>query len=303
MKYHQAIKIGVESMVTFKRLSDCTFNEAVTAWNRGFEGYFFNMTTTVDRFTARLVMEDLSPDLSLIAFDGNEPIGIVLNGIRNINGRKMAWNGGTGVASAYRGKGIGKALIEESLSIYKSNDVHIATLEAISENEKAISLYKSLGYSISDQLVYLQHSGFLQQNIFQTNENYHLEKVSPQEVSILGFYRHTVPWQTQWQSTKGGEALIAIDKKGRKVGYALYRRMYNEQGDLLGESLLHCAADPNYEGNDSVIKYLLKHVFSKGCQHYVVNLPVSDLFTYSLLKKAGFTVKVEQCYMMKLLEK
>ena len=43
-----------------------------------------------------LSWEGLSPRLSVVAFKNNEPVGIVKNGIREIDGKKVAWNCGTG---------------------------------------------------------------------------------------------------------------------------------------------------------------------------------------------------------------
>ena len=131
-------------MITIKRLSQCTLEDAVVAWNKGFEGYYFDMTTTVDFFTRRLILEGLSPSLSVIAYDDERPVGIILNGIRLINGKKVSWNGGTGVDPEYRGKGVGKKLIEAVLAIYEVEGVEVATLEAVKENVKAISLYEAV---------------------------------------------------------------------------------------------------------------------------------------------------------------
>jgi hypothetical protein len=66
-------------MFRIKRLSECTFAEAVQAWNEGFKGYYADMSTTLDRFVIRLGKEDLSPELSIVAFAENRPVGFVLN--------------------------------------------------------------------------------------------------------------------------------------------------------------------------------------------------------------------------------
>src|SRR5690606_28819443 len=129
---------------------------AVEAWNKGFEGYYFDATTTVDQFTNRMVLEGLSPSLSILAFDCDKPVGLILNGVRMIDGKKVAWNGGTGVAKDYRRNGVGKQLMDATLAIYEEEGVQIATLEAIKQNEKAIKLYENKGYKIVDELVHLQ---------------------------------------------------------------------------------------------------------------------------------------------------
>ncbi len=138
-----------------KKLSQCTLDEALKAWNDGFEGYFVPIQLNAEAFLNRLVGEGLSPNHSIVAFDENRPVGIVLNGFRIVNGKKISWNGGTGVATDYRGKGVSRALMEETLAIYKQENVDIATLEVIKENERAIKLYEKYGYEISDHLLFI----------------------------------------------------------------------------------------------------------------------------------------------------
>ncbi|MFC5775106.1 hypothetical protein [Ectobacillus antri] len=73
-------------MFTLKRLSNCHLDEVVEAWNLGFQGYFVNMETTTEKFLKRFVSEGLSPDLSIVVFNGNKPVGLLLNGIRELGG-------------------------------------------------------------------------------------------------------------------------------------------------------------------------------------------------------------------------
>ena len=138
-----------------KKLSDCTLKEMTKAWNRGVMGYIVPMEMNETAFLHRFVSEGLSPEHSIVAFINNDPIGIIVNGFRIINDKKIVWNGGTGLAPEYRGKGIIKKMMNETLAIYEHQSVDIATLEAIKENTVAIHLYKNHGYDIVDNLVFL----------------------------------------------------------------------------------------------------------------------------------------------------
>jgi len=122
--------------IEIRPLSSCSFDDAVKIWNQGFEGYFVDLTLSLDNYLARLHSEELSPAHSLVAFCEGKPAGFLLNGIRMSAGRKVAWNGGTGVSPEFRGRGVGKALMRATIDLYDENGVEWATLEAISENEK-----------------------------------------------------------------------------------------------------------------------------------------------------------------------
>ncbi|GKS09102.1 hypothetical protein YDYSY3_01020 [Paenibacillus chitinolyticus] len=146
-------------MIVIRKLSECTLDQAVQVWNAGFSGYLVDMTTNPDAFMTRQAYEQLSPQHSIVAFDGEQPVGFVLNGIRMAGGRKISWNGGTGIIPAYRGRGVGRKLIEASLDIYRKEGVDTATIEAFASNVPAIALYESVGYVTRDTLLVLRKAG------------------------------------------------------------------------------------------------------------------------------------------------
>lgn len=290
-------------MMTIKRLSQCTLEDAVLAWNKGFEGYYFDMTTTVDLFTRRMTLEGLSPSLSVIAYDGDRPIGLILNGIRLINGKRVSWNGGTGVDPEYRGKGVGKKLIEAVLAIYEEENVEVATLEAVKENVNAIFLYEKVGYKIADEIVHLQHTGSLSQNAFLSeNKLYMFKKGIPIDASQVPFYKAMVPWQTQWNNARDGESILALDENEDVVGYAIYKRLFNEEGTLQSIILLQCEAEPSQDMKDEIVRNLLRMVFGPTALNVTrtaANISVTNKLLRDLLEKEGFKVKAEQVFMVK----
>ncbi len=291
-------------MIEIKRLVDCTIQEGVDAWNFGFEGYYFDMTTTPEKFINRFFLDGLSPSLSIVAFQEHQPVGIVLNGIRELKGKRIAWNGGTGVASPLRSTGIGKLLMEATLSILEEENVDIATLEAVSNNKKAISLYEKMGFKIVDQLEYLKVTGALKTNGFTAfKDEYIIERAIPQQVANLAFYKGMNPWQTQWQNAKDGEALILKDSSAATIGYAYYRRAFNEEGKHITTVLYQCEAEQGHRYAEKIIRLLLNEVFastSDEINFVVPNMPIEKShITYSILKEMGFKSTTSQVYMMK----
>jgi GNAT superfamily N-acetyltransferase len=295
-------------VITIKRLIECTIDEATEAWNKGFEGYFSDMTATPDRFVSRLGVEGISPSLSVVAFVDGNPAGLVLTGIRMINGKKVAWNGGTGVATAYRRQGVGKAMMEAVLQIYREEGVEIATLEAISENAKAIALYRQMGYEIVDRLLFLQHTENFSDNPLSArgHSEYRATHGIPHDVRSLSFYHHMAPWQTQWNGIRDGESILTSDASGEVVGYALYRRLFDDSGALTAIYLLQCAAAPDREDADEIIRFTLAQVFAPAavtCKRMTFNFPASQENVVRLLREAGFGQTLEQVYMTRVMEK
>ena len=162
--------------IEIKRLSDCPLKDGVEAYNRGFEGYFYDQKKDIDSFSKRFGLDELSPEYSVVAYYEGQPAGIVLSGIKKVNGEMVAWNGGTGVAKELRGKGVGRKLMNAVIDIYRENDVRYATLEAISRNESAIELYKKIGYDVKKRLKFLQFNEVFNAQIFETpNSNYQID--------------------------------------------------------------------------------------------------------------------------------
>jgi predicted GNAT family acetyltransferase len=225
----------------------------------------------------------------------------VLNGTRVIGGKKVAWNGGTGVIPKYRGQGVGQVLIQACIEVYRDQQVDTALLEAIAKNTPAIKLYEKFGYRVIEHVTFLNREGaFNTEEAFDAPEGmYQTVPATPFEVSRLTFYRAMSPWQTQWQSLKDGQAFI-LHETGTPVGYALYRRTFNDRGELVAIALHQCAAAPNRADEAQIIACLLKHVYDPAdtdCRRYTVNIPVSSHILVAALTKAGFQTLTQQVYM------
>lgn len=278
--------------ITFKRLTECTSEEMISAWNRGFEGYFVQMEMTVELFFNRLVNEGLSLRHSLAAFDKEEPVAILVNGFRTIDGKKTAWNGGTGVSVPYRGKGVSRLLMEETLKIYEEEGVEVATLEAIKENERAIRLYEKFGYQITDSLVFMSGTPEINKNkAIQT------KSIRPEQLPTLNFYKENPPWQCQWQSVKSGEAQIYYDQNQNPLGYSLFKRVWNQEGKLEKVFLYQLELFEEINELQGVFAAIVDQA-SDPVTFTTVNASVSKPVTQYLLEN-GFTKTTEQVQMVK----
>jgi GNAT superfamily N-acetyltransferase len=288
-------------MITIKRLSQCTLEEALTAWNKGFEGYYFDMTLSLESFFNRMVLENLSPALSVVAFHDSKPVGLVLNGIRTIDGKKIAWNGGTGVAPEYRSKGVGVKLMEEVLSLYEKENVDTATLEAVSHNDRAIKLYEKMGYQVVDRIAHLGLSAPLK--FKEPTGGFRVQVKKVRDVQDVSFYNKLMPWQVQWQNIRDGESIHALDEKGETIGFALSKRKYDDDGTLSGILLFQCEAHPEHQEKEAVLRTLLHEAFAfsytEEIHRTAVNLSKSNQLVHEILEKVGFIEKAEQVFMIK----
>ncbi|SEM83211.1 GNAT family N-acetyltransferase [Lihuaxuella thermophila] len=248
-------------MISFRSLSECTWREAVETFNRGFEGYVADLRFDEQKLIQHMARGDLSPGLSLIACYAGKPAGIVLNGIRRIGGKLAAWNGGTGVAKEFRGLGIGKALIEKSLEIYRQHQVEIASLEAMEVNQPAITLYGKMGYVITDRLHFYSLSQTVPDGYVAEKFAYPVQRESGREIIRLPFRREWTPWQTQLASLPEAESVIIRNEQLEPVGYALFQEKMDQSGQRTETILYQCETVRGVPERKRIIQCLLSHVF------------------------------------------
>ncbi|OAX48367.1 GNAT family N-acetyltransferase [Paenibacillus sp. AD87] len=289
--------------MTFRKLSELSMEENVRIWNLGFEGYFIQMVMTIDALMTRIVNEGLSLENSLAIYVDGEPAGFVLNGFRDVDGKKVAWNGGTGIVPAFRGQGIGRALMLRNLELYREQGVELALLEALTQNESAIKLYQYVGYEITDRLMILQHTGTIDPQLLKRSVEhpFSITKGLPRDVYALDFYRGLSAWQTQWPSMKEGESII-IRQDSEPVCYALYKRTFDQEGKMVTISLYQCEVLPGREDAEEIYKLALSELFAPldyVCRRGTSNLRKSNQPLNDLLIKLGFTTNVEQVFMMR----
>ncbi|WP_068773667.1 GNAT family N-acetyltransferase [Paenibacillus sp. FJAT-26967] len=320
-------------MLVLKRLRDCSVHQAVEVWNEGFGDYYVPMKLSADAYLSRFVNEGLSADHSLIACEGDRPVGFLLNGIRKAGDRLVSWNGGTAVIPSYRGQRVGSRLLEASLEIYRQEGVSVSTIEAFRENTGAIRLYESLGYRTREVLLQMKFgsnantsvpevqtpAGTAPYGIFgdraweeqghppagsleRNGRVYTLRRGTARDAAKLPFYPAAEAWQGSWASLTAGESVIVLSD-GQPAGYALYKRTFNADGRQTGIVLYQCEAAPSAEDERSILTLLLQAVYANpagqdlGLARNVSHLRSSGEHLVHLLKQAGFVTTHELVWM------
>ena len=289
-------------MINLRRMSECSFETALDAWNRGFQGYAVDLTQSLDQLLTRITYDELSLERSLIAFDGDQIVGFLMNAFRESDGRRLAWNGGTGVVPEWRGRGVGRLLMDATLKLYQTERVDVALLEALSNNHPAIELYKKCGYEIQEELTLLRSESEMVN--FAPAGNYSVKHVDLTAVGQLEFYRYRAPWQCQWKSLlrSHGEACVVYDDRSSPVAYALYKRQFDNQGKVSRIALYQCEVIPEREDAADIAAHALQEVFGTArgkVLRSTHDFRKSNQTVVDLLINAGFTTFIEQVHMMK----
>lgn len=135
-------------MITFKCCSDVPMEDIYKAFALGFSDYVIPMTLSLEDFSARFFgPEGNKRDFSYIAYDENEPVGLVLGGTRTFDHIKTMRCGTLCVGPAYRGAKVAPQLMELHMKAAESENCGQLFLEVIKTNERAVNFYRRLGYS------------------------------------------------------------------------------------------------------------------------------------------------------------
>lgn len=111
-------------------------------FTRSYEGYAVPMHVDAGAMAFMQEAFDHSPADSFVAWDGEQPVGVAMLGVR----APLGWVGGVGVVSAARRRGIGEQLMRALLDRARALALRELALEVMVGNDGARLLYERLGF-------------------------------------------------------------------------------------------------------------------------------------------------------------
>ena len=131
-------------------MDEAAIREVIVADTEAFQDHF-GAIDGVETVVRQIVADpDTDTSLWLVAFDGDEIAGAVLNGIRpDHNGLDVGWLDSVFTRRPWRQRGLARALISRSLQLVRARGVASASLgvDAANRNE-ALALYESCGFAV-----------------------------------------------------------------------------------------------------------------------------------------------------------
>lgn len=111
--------------------------------NACFEAYLVPVTQSVEGFVQCFSAEGMSLIDSRVWLAGDEPAAIAIVARRGNMARLAAF----ALRPAWRGKGLGRKLMQELLTFLQQQEIETVSLEVIRDNHAAVALYQSLGFT------------------------------------------------------------------------------------------------------------------------------------------------------------
>ncbi|WP_430883158.1 GNAT family N-acetyltransferase [Fusibacter sp. JL216-2] len=188
-------------MINYKLCSEVSDDQIFQAFDGGFSDYMVNITMEKDQMLEHFFgPEGNDKELSYIALDGNKGIGLILGGIRLMNGVKTMRCGTMCIHPEHRGMGIAGRLMDLHKKMGQACGCKQMFLEVIVGNDRAIALYKKIGYEKIYDLTYynIQKDALTKMSILPIREDYKVKRAGYYDV--LSYRKNLFDLHLPWQS-------------------------------------------------------------------------------------------------------
>lgn len=146
----------------FTTLEDFTIAELCDLFNNAFADYFVKIELTPELLQKKISSEDIQLNKSVGIVSKGKPVGFIFHAIRNMEGKLVAYNAGTGVIPEFRGKNATEKMYNFILPELIKLNVSKVLLEVIEQNIQAIKSYRKVGFEkVVDLKCYKGKPGFI----------------------------------------------------------------------------------------------------------------------------------------------
>ena len=195
------------------------------AFAQAFNDYEIQLSK--EEFFRMMSRRGFDPSLSFAAYENDKIVAFTLNGIGEFNGIKTAYDTGTGTIKEYRGKGLASEIFKYSIPYLKSSGIEQYLLEVLQHNEKAVSIYKKLGFEVSREFNYfVKDNSELKFGAKQLNQGYQVIDIDLNNTNLmLEFCDFNPSWQNSFEAISRNPLdfkAIGITDSESLIGYCIF---------------------------------------------------------------------------------
>lgn len=241
-----------------KSLSSVNFDTIFKAFGEAFKDYEIQLNK--EEFRTMIERRGFDPNLSFAAFDGENIVAFTLNGIGSFNGKRTAYDTGTGTIKEYRGQGLATQIFEYSLPFLKETGIEQYLLEVLQHNTGAISVYQKLGFKTARSFNYFVQD--MDKVVLKTkslDSNYQVRAISLSNIVASHTFFDFIPsWQNSFEAINRKTSdffILGAYREKQLIGYAILEPI---SGDLT-----QIAIHPEHR-RKGIASYLLSELLKKN---------------------------------------
>ena len=140
--------------MNFRTLGDVPMEYLHRVSNAAYADYVEPVHLSLEQLQYLLERRGYRPELSLGAFEGEDMVGFVFNGLGSWGGVPTAYDTGTAVLPEWRRKGVSTRLFAALLPLLHEAGIRQYLLEVIKTNTGAVELYRKSGFVFSREFDY-----------------------------------------------------------------------------------------------------------------------------------------------------
>lgn len=128
--------------IEFAPAAERSSADLAALFTRGYDGYFTPVTLNAAEFENMVRASDLDLAASRLVLVDGVPVAFALLGVRGAHG----WVGGMGVVPEWRGRGLGRRIMERLIAAAREAGIADLDLEVLEQNAHAARIYEALGF-------------------------------------------------------------------------------------------------------------------------------------------------------------
>lgn len=247
------------------------------------------------QFRNHLLINAVDLNSSVGCFDGEQLVGVSLNGFGEWHGRKTVYDAGTGVIPSHRRRGLSKAMFEMMLPIFKAHGAEQMLLEVVNVNDPAVDLYKKLGFEIQRELLLLESCEPLRKGSVGSPDIEIYEIPSLDNGHVRKFWDGEPSWQNSPEAidrSQKTKKMLGAFVRGKCVGYIVYSAGVGRVAQF--------AVDREFRGRGVGTELLLTmQTDTTGNNLQVINVDSKLDGWVEFLQNRGFSITLRQFEMIK----
>jgi ribosomal protein S18 acetylase RimI-like enzyme len=271
--------------ITFNTLEHTDFKAIADCFNEAFSDYSIPFQLSVEQLKSKMYKEGMNRSICAGAFKGDKLVGLILHGMKSVDGEKLGYNGGTGVIPNERGQGLTQRMYAYIIPILRKQNFNKIILEVLSSNVPAIKSYENTGFKLKRKLY--SYEGEI--NVSEFNQEINIKISNNFDFEEASLYSETRP---SWQHAN--EALLKTENLNYVLAY--------DDNELCG----YCTFNPSNhriqqiavaknKRRNKIAHTLVKYV-SKNYSSFitVINIDESCKTLHPFMKKIGLKYFLEQ---------
>lgn len=265
----------------FRFLDDFDLLDLHTVFLRAFSDYFVPLNLTREQFSEMLTRRGAQKELSVAAFQDDEPVGFTINAFDLYQGIPTLYDVMTGIVPEARRKGIAQGIFDFSLSKLRGTGAARYVLEVIAKNRPAFALYEGTGFTVMRDLAAFSAV----KSALPRATSFTVKPVEP----MWDLFERFWDWQPSWQNSiasmqrsKMQKVILGIFDGSELIGYGI---VFPATGDIAQFAIRH---DRRKQGAGATLLAALQTHVQPGRTARIVNVDATASGTIAFLQRIGF---------------